>query len=559
MSKIRRNTPCPCGSGKKYKHCCGKLSSDSHQETGPSKEAIAQMSLQFARHEAREHQRRLIQGLGRPIVSLENHGYRIVAVGKQLRWSKGWRTFPDFLFDYIKHVLTPEWGNAELKKAESERHSLLGWYRKLCDFQRAHLPTQPSGIRQANMTGAVRAYLGLAYDLYLCAHNAELPDLLVKRLRKPQTFEGALYEAYVMGNLAKAGFQIELEDEADSTRSHCEFTATHKDTGRKFSVEAKAVASTSTRAGASSAAPKIRGLLYDALCKQADHERLIFIELNRVELGTPGNTPDWIKHIDAELVQSEKELTVRGQPAPPAYVFVTNRGFMHALDNERWTEVGLACGYKIDDFASRTGAHSILDLVRARERHKELHWLRRANQKHNVIPNSFDDRLPEESVGGSDVPRLLIGSTYLVKDQDGQEVPGVLMDASVLEPERAAYGTYRLQDGRNVICKNPLTDAELSTYKRSPDTFFGVVKEVQKEIQEPLDCYDFFWQVYSKSTREKLLEFVSKWSDYSLLEKLDQKELAENYCARMAEMMWSTYLRDGAVKNPTTVNPLIPR
>jgi len=22
MSKIGRNTPCPCGSGKKYKHCC---------------------------------------------------------------------------------------------------------------------------------------------------------------------------------------------------------------------------------------------------------------------------------------------------------------------------------------------------------------------------------------------------------------------------------------------------------------------------------------------------------------------------------------------------------
>ena len=23
--KIGRNEPCPCGSGKKYKHCCGKL------------------------------------------------------------------------------------------------------------------------------------------------------------------------------------------------------------------------------------------------------------------------------------------------------------------------------------------------------------------------------------------------------------------------------------------------------------------------------------------------------------------------------------------------------
>ena len=25
-SKVGRNEPCPCGSGKKYKHCCGKNS-----------------------------------------------------------------------------------------------------------------------------------------------------------------------------------------------------------------------------------------------------------------------------------------------------------------------------------------------------------------------------------------------------------------------------------------------------------------------------------------------------------------------------------------------------
>jgi uncharacterized protein YecA (UPF0149 family) len=24
MPKIGRNEPCPCGSGKKFKHCCGK-------------------------------------------------------------------------------------------------------------------------------------------------------------------------------------------------------------------------------------------------------------------------------------------------------------------------------------------------------------------------------------------------------------------------------------------------------------------------------------------------------------------------------------------------------
>ncbi len=31
--KVARNDPCPCGSGKKYKHCCGK--------SGPKKGILA--------------------------------------------------------------------------------------------------------------------------------------------------------------------------------------------------------------------------------------------------------------------------------------------------------------------------------------------------------------------------------------------------------------------------------------------------------------------------------------------------------------------------------------
>jgi preprotein translocase subunit SecA len=31
--KVARNEPCPCGSGKKYKHCCGK--------SGPKKGVFA--------------------------------------------------------------------------------------------------------------------------------------------------------------------------------------------------------------------------------------------------------------------------------------------------------------------------------------------------------------------------------------------------------------------------------------------------------------------------------------------------------------------------------------
>ena len=510
--------------------------------TGPSPEALARLQLEAARQEAREHQRRLMQGMGKPIISFENHGYRVVCVGKEIRWSKAWRTFPDFLFDYIKVKFTPEWGNAELAKPEAERHPLLKWYYKVCMLQQA-LPKGPDGIYSAEMTGAVRAYLGLAYDLYLSAHNVELPELVLKRLRNPQTFEGAIYEARVIGSLARAGFHIELEDETDSERSHCELTATHKDTGRKFSVEAKAITSMSSRSGYSAEPPRIRNQLYKALCKQALHERMIFIELNRAGTGTPGEVSDWTQHIDAELEQAEKELTVDGKPAPPAYVMVTNLGAVHALDSTAFTDIGLACGFKIPDFAMRTSARSILELVDAREKHLELHWLRKALHRQQTVPSTFDDRLPEEPRNNA-LPRLLIGSTYLIPFADGREVPAVLTDAVVLEPERSAYGTYRCADGTHVMCKNPLSDAEMAAYKRSPQTFFGIIKDASHEINEPLYAFDFFWGSHSETPKEKLIEFTSNWPDAAALHQLEQRRLAQVYCARYAENLWAARVRD---------------
>ena len=167
--------------------------------------------------------------------------------------------------------------------------------------------------------------------------------------------------------------------------------------------------------------------------------------------------PTWAQQVDAEIEQAEKD----GTTVPPAYVFVTNRGFVHALDSDRWTDIGLACGFKIADFASRKGAPSILDLAKARERHAEIHWLRKAIHAHNAIPNTFDDRVVANSIAEDSVPRLLIGTTYAIPDEKGAEVLGVLTDGSVLEQERAAYGTYRLQDGRHVICKSPLTNPNL--------------------------------------------------------------------------------------------------
>ena len=111
MPKIGRNSPCPCNSGKKYKHCCGFGAQSPTAATGePSAEAFRLMQVETARHGAKEYRRRLMQGLGRPIISVEYQGYRLVAVGSALHWGKTWRTFHDFLFAYIRTVFTPEWG-----------------------------------------------------------------------------------------------------------------------------------------------------------------------------------------------------------------------------------------------------------------------------------------------------------------------------------------------------------------------------------------------------------------------------------------------------------------
>ncbi len=76
-----------------------------------------------------------------------------------------------------------------------------------------------------------------------------------------------MYETFVIGSFAKAGFDIQMEAEDDSTTAHCEFVASHRETGRRFSVEAKAVTSESKRAGLTSEPPKIRDKIYKALAK----------------------------------------------------------------------------------------------------------------------------------------------------------------------------------------------------------------------------------------------------------------------------------------------------
>jgi len=125
-TKIGRNESCPCGSGKKYKHCHGWIAPEPARQASPLGlgKAVAEARAKVA---AKEAQRVAQQGLGRPTISAEFAGGRAVAVRNKLYHGKG-RTFHDFLGNYLRDVLDPAWGNAELKKPLNDRHPILQWY-----------------------------------------------------------------------------------------------------------------------------------------------------------------------------------------------------------------------------------------------------------------------------------------------------------------------------------------------------------------------------------------------------------------------------------------------
>jgi hypothetical protein len=94
---------------------------------------------------------------------------------------------------YSKITMSREWGTAELQKSEEQMHPVALWYRKTALHQAAYAG-KPGEVFEAPETGATRAYLELAYNLYLLEHNAELRNRLIRRLKNLNQFSGALSE-----------------------------------------------------------------------------------------------------------------------------------------------------------------------------------------------------------------------------------------------------------------------------------------------------------------------------------------------------------------------------
>jgi hypothetical protein len=509
MSKIGRNEQCPCGSGIKYKRCHGCDAS------------VALMTDKaIARSEAHRIQRQRQQGLGKPIISAEFGGQRLVAVKNRLLHSKRWLTFQDFLFDYIGAALGSSWGNEELKRPPDARHPVVTWYVKACDYRKT-LKKETNKVHTAPMTGAIAAFLHLAYDLYALDHNAELQQKLIARLRNHDQFNGARYEVFVAAKFVRAGFDIAFENEDDRNTRHCEFVATYRATGKRFSVEAK------RREGRR---PRIGSLFNDAISKHADHERVIFIDMNMRDEAKDSSLPRFLN--DArQRIRAFEGQPLKGLARPASYVFLTNAPWDLNSDGPVSRAVCLAEGFQIPDFKFDK-ASDLRRLIQAREAHIEMHNLLKSLHEHSEVPSTFDGELPAYAFN-PEAHRILIGNGYLFPDESGVERPAKVTSAVVVENERKVLLGVEFDNGESAICSGPLSADEIESWRRHPDTFFGVVGQRTTRADSPIEFYDFWLESFNRLSKSRLLEVMSQHPDFEHLKTLSQPELASIYAERM--------------------------
>jgi SEC-C motif len=536
VSKIGRNQPCPCGSGKKYKRCHGALASPAENEA-PIDRAASFARIALMRHEARQKEIEKQFGLGRPPISFESHGYKLVAVGPEIHWSPHWKTFPDFLMDYFKKVMGADWGGAELAKPRDQWHPLFAWYAMTCEYQKKVIapPGQPALYP---VTGAACGIMWLTYGLYLLRHNADIQSRLLHRLRAcdPVQIFGALYEVIIAAAMIRAGFELELENEADGSDTHCEFTATSKITCQRFSVEVKVC--DPGRAEDSDGRPRTLRQLSRALAKTANHPRIVCIDLNRPmpASATPQDIETLLRQEMSRIRRQENTLQIRGKPAPPAYVALSNYPFRFDLEGTRIPRGALLEGFKIPQLVSGAPFASLRKLAEFHAEHADpLRFAKTFTEMQ--IPSTLDGELPSKAFGEKGAP-ILIGERYLVPDVDGREVAGELVSAVVMETQMSVVGIVRLDDGPHVTVNMPITEHELNLYKESPDTFFGVYEPTTR-VKHPVELYELFLSIYSQTARDRLLEFLAAHPNIEALRELPQLELAKIYAEGLANnIVW---------------------
>ncbi|MCI0350818.1 MAG: SEC-C domain-containing protein [Acidobacteriales bacterium] len=364
--KLGRNDPCPCNSGKKYKKCCGSASGQLPRRniqngptgSGPARppftvrqltpsevpsEVIEKARKYFSERERQRQEHIARYGHVNPLITLDFQGYKLLAIGNQLVYKpsdKG-KFLTDFLLDLVPHLFGREWFDREIAKPADQRHPVMQWRVKGMTFMNAQAP-RPDGTYEVTPTGPLLAYLTFAYDLFVVQTNGRLDDQLLERLKHPEQFQGARHELFAEATCLRAGFAIEHEDETDPSSRHAEFTATHKATGVKLSVEAKSkhrpgvLGQPGTREPSNALNLRFGKLLNDAVAKKPPHPLVVFMDLNMpFETANRLLTPQPAQPLHPLILRTLNRMRAEhGGKDPISMVVFTNHPQHYTKDDE---------------------------------------------------------------------------------------------------------------------------------------------------------------------------------------------------------------------------------
>ncbi len=526
MGRFKRNKPCWCGSGVKFKFC-HYLQPTTELDNPPSHSEAFDLAIRKAEND--EKIRKMQQGLGRPIVSAKMDDHQFVAAGNTIYFSKRWRTFPDFLFDYIGHVFGHDWCKVEANRDEPDLHPMFVWFRRVIDLQNKR-NLDAGKVYSTEMTGAVICYLGLAYNLYLLKHNAELQSLLIRRLKVPAQFQGAYYELIVANCLIRAGFELEIEDETNSDEKHCEFSARSLVTGEKYWIEAKirGVEGVLGKTKADSAkgsdpTSQLTKHIKEALKKPAPDKRMIFADVNAPP-EKENREPSWSPKAYDKLARREADVPDGDQ----AYVFVTNFPYHRALDDTLVGKAALAFGLGIDDFA-KVGYVGLTASYRSKRKHRDAFNLMEAMKGYPTFPETLDGLPAGEDGLSQKSGRFFVGGEYFFEETEGNGTVGVLKSIIVHEDEGSATVVIATRSGRNVLAKTPITSTEIAAYKKYGKSYFGE-RESGGRANDEFELFEFFVENHINLPRNRLLHLIKDHPHFDQLAKLEHEDLVFAIC-----------------------------
>jgi hypothetical protein len=146
---------------------------------GPPAGVIAKAIAQFAAKQRALDEWTHRYGHVRPVISTDNWGMKIIAIGNRIEGAKNWKFIPDFLLDYVPHVFGQEWFEEEVRKPENESHPVFQW-RAACFNQKASVA--PSDKIVVTPDGLSLSYLAFAFSVFAIEDNRRLDAQLLARL-----------------------------------------------------------------------------------------------------------------------------------------------------------------------------------------------------------------------------------------------------------------------------------------------------------------------------------------------------------------------------------------